>query len=334
MKKKFIGALATALLALAALGSTSASAATEFGDNCVANEASEGAPITFFALTASGNPLPLTAPSAGVITEWKSNLVPAPVSIPQTLKVLRQTGANTVQIIGESSQSITGGTNTFDARIPVEAGDRLGLFGSVPFGNLFCTTPGVIEKAGGFEGGGGSPGSTATFVEVEVEARFPVFAVLEPDADKDGFGDETQDQCPQNAAVQAPCPVVKLSVSSLVKKTFARVLVTSNIQAPVTVKGTVNLGKGKKARLSGGTQVVVPGTIAKFTLLFPAALKERLKTLSRKQSLRLALTATAPNVVGTPTTRKLKVKIKGQEKPTRKGKKGKGKTKGKGGKRG
>jgi len=93
----------------------------------------------------------------------------------------------------------------------------------------------------------------------------------------------------------------------------------------VTVKGTVNLGKGKKARLNGGTQIVVPGTIAKFTLLFPAALKAKLKELSRKQSLRLALTATAPNVVGRPTTKKLKLKVKGQEKPDRKGKRGKGK---------
>jgi hypothetical protein len=33
-------------------------------------------------------------------------------------------------------------------------------------------------------------------------------ATLEPDADHDGFGDETQDQCPTNASTQGACPVI------------------------------------------------------------------------------------------------------------------------------
>ena len=32
-------------------------------------------------------------------------------------------------------------------------------------------------------------------------------AVVEPDADHDGFGDNTQDQCPSNGTTQGPCPV-------------------------------------------------------------------------------------------------------------------------------
>ena len=31
-------------------------------------------------------------------------------------------------------------------------------------------------------------------------------ADIEADADKDGFGDETQDQCPTDATTQGPCP--------------------------------------------------------------------------------------------------------------------------------
>jgi hypothetical protein len=43
---------------------------------------------------------------------------------------------------------------------------------------------------------------------------------IEADADGDGFGDETQDGCPTNAAVQGPCPAVAppSSPSSPVKK--------------------------------------------------------------------------------------------------------------------
>jgi hypothetical protein len=329
MKAKFAGLVVAALLTISALGAASASAATEFGDNCVAEEATFEPPLTLFEISAPGNPLPLTAPVSGVISQWKSNLAPVPAFVPQTLKVLRQNGPNTVQIIGESSGTITGGPNAFNTRISVQAGDRVGLFGdSATYGNLFCNTPGVENQIGAFPGGGGGPGTTVPFAQFPEEFRIPVFAVIEPDADSDGFGDETQDKCPQSASTQVPCPVATLSTSAVVKKGFARVLVTSDIQAAVTVAGKVKLGKGKTAKLSGGTQIVVPGKIAKFTLLFTGALKAKLKAFSRKQSLRLVLTATAPNVAGAPTTSKVKAKIRGQKRPARKG------TKAKGGKRG
>jgi hypothetical protein len=77
--------------------------------------------------------------------------------------------------------------------------------------------------------------------------------------------------------------------------------------------------------LNGGTQIVAPGTLSKFTILFPQKLKAKLKQLSRKRSLWLRLTATTPNTIGTPTVSKLKVKLKGQAKP--KPKKRRGQTK-------
>ena len=39
-------------------------------------------------------------------------------------------------------------------------------------------------------------------------AELVLNADIEADADKDGYGDETQDQCPTNAATQGPCPPV------------------------------------------------------------------------------------------------------------------------------
>ncbi|HEU4944845.1 MAG TPA: hypothetical protein VFT10_06745 [Solirubrobacterales bacterium] len=319
MRRKLTSVAVAASLAVAAFGATGASAATEFGDNCIADDSTEGTPVTLFALTAFGNPLPLTAPSGGVITKWKSTLVPAPVSIPQTLKVLRQTGANTVLIVGESTGSITGGTNTFDTRIPIQTGDRLGLFGSPGFGNLICNAPGPENGYAGFEGGG-AVGQTVPFVSgLTAEARFPVFAVLEPDADNDGFGDETQDLCPQLASVQTACPVATLNATGNARKGLATVLVTATSQAPVTVTGTVKLGKGKTAKLNGGSQVVQAGTISKFTLLFPKKLKEKLKGLSRKASLKLSVTASATDLVGRVSSDSLNLRLKGQKKPKGKG---------------
>lgn len=317
MKKRYLLSVVGVVVAISAAIASSAAAATEFGDNCTANEAVES-PITLFEITGAGNPLPTAAPSAGVITAWKVNLVPAPITIPQTLKVLRPNlGAKTVQVVGEASGNVIGGSNTFPARISVQAGDRLGLFEGGTYGPLLCELPGA-STLGGFEGGPGV-GSSAPFVEVPAEARVPVFAVLEPDADNDGFGDETQDQCPQSAATQAPCPTISLKTSTAVKKGLATVLVTASSQASVTVKGKVNLGKGKSAKLNGGTQIVPSGTFAKFTLLFPRALRTALKALPSNQSLNLKVTVSAPNIVGTPSKKILKLHLRGQAKPKRHG---------------
>jgi hypothetical protein len=322
MKNKAAALIAGAFITLLSIGATSASAATEFGDNCAGNELTEAPPNTYFEITAFGNTLPITAPTNGVITKWKVNdSIPAAVSFTQTLKVLRLPAPTTAQIVGEATGSVVGGQNVFDARIPVQTGDRLGLFGSseefsgTPVGNLYCLVPGPENQIGAFLGGGGGPGATTPVVFIEAEARFPVAAVIEPDADNDGYGDETQDKCPQVASVQAPCPVVTLSTTSAAKKGLASILITASSQATVTVAGSVNLGKGKTAKLNGGTQVVAPGTIAKFTLVFPQKLKAKLKELPAKRSLTLAVTATAPNLVGPATTSSLKVKLKGQAKP-------------------
>jgi hypothetical protein len=257
-----------------------------------------------------------------VITSWtfRTNLSLPPSTLSQALKVFRSTGAPTqYQVIGESAASlISTGTNTFNTRIPVQAGDFLGASGTYS-GTVFtfyCITGNPADRYAFFLG---SPtqGSTVNSIAEGEGVLSPVTAKVEPDADGDGFGDETQDKCPQSASLQTPCPVAALSVSSVVRKGFVRVLVTSTTQASVKVAGTVKLGKGKKAKLSGSTQVVVPGTIAKFTLIFPAGLKSKLKELSHKQSLQLVLKATAPNVAAGPTVRTLKVKVKGQKKPVR-----------------
>jgi hypothetical protein len=316
--RKLLSAIVAASLATLAMGSATAVAATEFGSNCTANRAEEGTPLTLIQLTQ--NNVPTVAPTSGVVTSWKIRLVPIPISVPQQLKVFRATANPTqFQVVGESAVSnVISGENVFPTRIPIQAGDRLGLFGNSTIGTLFCGESPEAESPGNSVGvipGNATAGTTATLALTETEQLVPAIAVIEPDADNDGFGDETQDKCPQNAALQVPCPVVALSTSASARRGLANVLVTSSFQAPVTVAGTVNLGKGKKASVNGGTQIVTPGVIAKFTLLFPQKLKTKLKELSRKRFLWLRLTATAPNVVGPPTVSKLKVKLKGQAKP-------------------
>jgi len=111
-----------AVLALGAsmlVGASSAAAATEVGDNCTATSTLGSNFTAFQAKKGGGNPLPLSAPVAGIVTHWKvSSKIPA--ELPEQLKVLRAAGGKNFQTVAESSSgTVVVGQNTFETRIPV-----------------------------------------------------------------------------------------------------------------------------------------------------------------------------------------------------------------------
>lgn len=302
--------MAMLMLAMASImGTSGASAATVIGDQCSAND-SEEIPLTFFEFSAPGNPLQTTAPTNGVITRWGVNVIPFPGTLPLTLQAIRVVSANQLQVLGENSVSVIGGNNSFDTRIPVQAGDRIALQGPTELGILVCASGAEEVHLGAFAPTG--PGSTTLFEQGNDNFRIPLTATIEPDADSDGFGDETQDACPQSPTTQVACPVVTLSSSATAGKKSVTLLLTGTTPANVTVNGKVSLGKGKKANLKGGTKGVVPGAFTKFKLKFPAKLIKRLKELPPSRKLTLKVTSTAPNVAAAPTKKTIKVKLKGQ----------------------
>jgi len=336
MSKKLVPVAIAATMALSLLGAAGASAATEFGNPCVANRGTTSMPTILFEIGSTPpSPLPVAAPSAGVITSWKTQLYsppppskPIPPIIPQTLKVLRpSTSGKTVQVLGESSAMVGSGLNTFATRIAVQPGDRLGLYGSgnVTYeenttepGTLYCGESGAVSATIAVVGGNPAVGGSAPYKETGgVDVQIPALALIEPDADGDGFGDETQDQCPNSAASAAACPHVKLSFSATAKSKSVTVLATATSTAKVSMTGKVPLGKGKKAKLKAGAKTVKPGAFTKFKLKFPAKLTKRLKELTPEQSLTLKVTGSAPNLVGKATKKTIKVKLKGQAKPVR-----------------
>jgi hypothetical protein len=143
MGKKRLVSVLGAFAAISAIVVPGAAAATEFGDNCVGNETTEaGATATLFSIAASADPLPLTAPSAGIITQWKVNQAAAPFAIPQTLRVLRIVGPKSVLVTGEATQAVANGSNSFNTRISVQAGDRLGLSAASKALLLYCIVQG------------------------------------------------------------------------------------------------------------------------------------------------------------------------------------------------
>lgn len=300
----FVAAL-TLFFAPAALGST------EVGSRCEINDAQEG--VTFIPIfSAPTNPLPVTTPVAGVATQWKMTF-PAgelPLGIfTQTMKVFRATAVpNRFQVVGESlAGGLRGGPNVFPTRIPVQAGDRFGLTGTPA--TLFCHTTSAADVIGGSELSS-AVGGLQEF-ETEANLQVPVVAVIEPDVDVDGYGDETQDGCPQSAAYQTPCPVILLDAISQVGGSSVTVLVSSSLSAPVKVTGKATLGKGSTATITK-TQTVSPGKLARVKLKFPGKLKTKLKELEPSQKLTLRITASATNLVGAASSDKLKAKLKGQ----------------------
>jgi hypothetical protein len=144
-----------------------------------------------------------TAPFSGVITRWsyQSDSTPPPTV---RLKVAQDFGGGTLKIVGESAiENIApSNLNTYQSRIPMPAGTDLGEFIA---NDCSQADPTYTDYYADTDLGVGTTSSAFN----QENFRQDISAVLEPDADHDGFGDETQDQCPANASTQGPCPKKK-----------------------------------------------------------------------------------------------------------------------------
>jgi hypothetical protein len=306
-----------AIVATMSLGGASgASAATEAGNNNCTTLA-PGPPFTFLGLSNPPGFLPAAAPVAGVVTKWKVNFTPEAI-VPQKLKVARPTGGpNTFQIVGESpTVNIVQGLNVFDTRTPVQPGDRFGLQGT-PITILCAPAPGSV--AASFPGDV-PVGSTQVF-SPEENLSVPVTVLIEPDADNDGFGDETQDRCPQSAAIQTECPVVVVDTFAIPRKNKVLVLVATTSSATVTVSGSARFPNLKRkarssaqAKLAKVTKPVPAGTLTRFTLNFPAKLKSALTGLPRGKSATLRIQASTTDVAGRAVVDRANLKLRGAKK--------------------
>ena len=153
--------------------------------------------------------IPYTVPPpGGVITGW-SHMGSAEDGSAGSgrLQLWRRVGMTTdFSLVDRSDlESFTAGiVNSFATRLPVSGGEILGLRSenaASRYGGMAGDN--VLELSGGDP----APGETRGAVGVsEPETLVNVSASLEADTDGDGFGDETQDQCPTNATTQGPCP--------------------------------------------------------------------------------------------------------------------------------
>lgn len=180
-------------------------AATTLGSTSVPSAPTCGQTLqTLVQVTSPGSMY--TVPTPGVITSWSHQAASAPATT-MRLRVVRPTPtAGTYTTVGLSTAQVpvANQLTSFPSRIPVAAGDLIGF--SVTATTAFdCLTasPGATIS---YRNDAPAVSSVDPYPDLGFAARLAISAQLEPDADGDGFGDETQDACPTDATTQGPCP--------------------------------------------------------------------------------------------------------------------------------
>jgi hypothetical protein len=152
--------------------------------------------LTFFQTESTGSSY--RVPADGVITSWSFHAgADAPVQM--KFKVARAAPGTdlstdaTLTVVAESGpvDPPANALSTYPVRIGVAAGDIIGLFAGTE-----VTTDCIRGPVQGFSmhytAGDVSPGSAVPFQRSQ-GSQLSLSALLEPDCDGDGFGDETQD---------------------------------------------------------------------------------------------------------------------------------------------
>ena len=199
--RRIAACVAAAISAAAMLAAplAPAQAATTIGQTAPPDGCSDGAAqVQPFV----GAPPSWVIPSDGVITSFSAASDTA--GLQTKLLILRLVSGNTYNVVAKSDAGTftAVGVQTFPTRLSVQSGQLIGNYGRVC--SIF--TLALPDTLGLEAGPEPATGADLTFLLFLPAQRTDLSATLEPDADRDGFGDETQDQCPTNAATQGPCP--------------------------------------------------------------------------------------------------------------------------------
>jgi hypothetical protein len=182
--------LLTALIATAALPAT-ANAATQVGETVDPSTSACSQNVTWLQSTSPSNRF--VVPSDGVITSWSfqgGSIVPSQLKLK-----LGRVGATSMSIVAQSAfeTPAVNTLNTFASQVPAHTGDILGFY--FPSPNFArCAATSQVGYVNTFTGGDVVPGGTGSPIVAEDGTHLDLAATLEPDCDKDGLGDETQDK--------------------------------------------------------------------------------------------------------------------------------------------
>jgi Ca2+-binding RTX toxin-like protein len=130
----------------------------------------------------------------GAITAWSHNAFSA-ANQPVTMKVFRLIGGTTYRVVGhDGPRTLSGpGPITFSGiSVPVQAGDVLGLNAGTGTGFVQCMFVATGDTMLYANPSDAADGQDVTFTTVP-DRRPNISALVEPDCDNDGLGDESQD---------------------------------------------------------------------------------------------------------------------------------------------
>jgi hypothetical protein len=212
----------------------------------------------------------MLAPSPGVVTSVRTKQSAAQAGHHFKVKVItlndRTFGPTANATVTARSDALTiagtGSPESFPTQLPIAAGQGLALFSTEAIDCAYSTSD-IGDQV--LFNGDPDPGPGAGIIAQNgaQSARVILEATIEPDADGDGYGDETQDSCPLDPAVHTGSCDVDLGVTQSVTPTT--IGVGDVAVATVTLKNG-STGTGSAAALGAtvtpGLQIVstFPGT--------------------------------------------------------------------------
>jgi hypothetical protein len=316
--RKHLAAVASVSIVAAVGGPSVASASVTIGGDMAA----AGTPIECGAAACEVAQLALAGaqtqvPFDGVVVRWRVNGASGPLA----LRVLRPVGFHhtfvSTSALGTPAST---GVATFTTRQSIRAGDHVGIEVG-PASQVSLTQP---SPMGGTAAAwlATPDGSTAAPVAT-VDGVFAYNADVEPDADGDGFGDETQDQCPANASTQGACPPAPppdttppaLSASGrrakLSKRGSISFFVRSNENATGQAALSLRVPKATRTvRLTKRGITLAAGKRTKVSLKLSKRHATRIrKALTKRKRLTARVTLTFEDAGGNSGTEKLRLRL-------------------------
>lgn len=278
------GAASAALLA----GPATTDAAITVGSSLTApvnNNIQQGcgaAPCTYVNVALSDTGAIVASPLTGVLVRWRmlGNANGASFEV----RVLRPAPGGEYTGVGTGTPEVPvgAGPSTFSTRLPIQAGDLVGLNTPAGVNWLQGTSPATGGSYAKFDpaladGSSASPPGFSTNIEVGFNGD------VESDADRDVFGDETQDKCLGTAGAFSGCPNTFLldSVRQTGKKPKVKVTAT------VPGAGTVQAGSASDPALASASakRSLKPVTETLTSTLYQQAVLTLKLTKSAKRKL-------------------------------------------------
>lgn len=267
--------------------------ALKAGSSVVVGSAGSASPVTCGVLsavqrTSVAPQASYVIPSNGVVTSWSY----AANAVAGSLRPFVVTGAETspghrtVAAKGELQTAVPNTLNTFPTRFSVQAGQLLGV--QTATGNMNCGQAAPASNV--IEISNSDPGASADYNVFGALTGYVlnISVVLESDVDGDGFGDATQDACPQSAATQAACPAPettvkkpKLLASGKVKITFGSSVPGSTFTCAIDKKPAAPCRSPLKKRFSYGKHTIAVTAVSPLGIADPTPFVGKFKLVRR-----------------------------------------------------